>query len=237
MRAGEGQYNSADWNSGSKTVVRTEGSWRYNNLQWRFAARGKLKFSSAVGFPVNTKTSADIWQQSLCSWLLFFPLPCYFIAFISLPVLPGRGSNLVRSAARLPRSPLVQVPASFTLRLFQMWVHAACRLTSRLAPRLNTLLQVDLWMQVGAFSCFIAWCKASVFRLAKLHGRHCKPNRAAFWFLLPGPHQSHASQNRSQCPNLSVSQALVYMSWFVHLGHRGRSFQSCKTAFTSRDWE
>lgn len=86
--------------------MHSEGSWRYDNLQWRFAARGKLKFSSAIGFAMNIKTmSADIWQQRLCSWVLFFPLSCYFIAFISLPALPGRGNNLLRSAAGVPHSP------------------------------------------------------------------------------------------------------------------------------------
>lgn len=105
VRAGEDQCNSAYWNSGSKTVVHSEGCWRYDNLQWRFAASGKLKFSSAISFPVNIKAmSVDIWEQRLCSWMSFSPLSWCFVASISLPALRGRGSEERGTAAPQPPS-------------------------------------------------------------------------------------------------------------------------------------
>lgn len=154
MRSGEDQYNSTNCISGSKTVMHHEDSWRYDFLQWNVIASGKLKFSSPISFPLNTKTmSADIWQQRLCIWMLFFPLPCCFIAFIFLAALPGRGSEEGSKTipSTLGESSSLLHPHAFLYSL-QMWVPEDCRLTSRLAPRLNAVLQVDLWMQVDAFS-------------------------------------------------------------------------------------
>lgn len=94
MRSREDQYNSTYCISSCKTVVNPEDSCRYDFLQWHIIARGKLKFSSPISFPLNTKTmSADIWHERLCIWVLFFPLHCCFTAFIFLLALPGRSSE------------------------------------------------------------------------------------------------------------------------------------------------
>lgn len=228
VRAREDQCNSAYWNSGSKTVVHSEGCWRYANLQWCFAASGKLKFSSAISFPVNIKAmSVDIWEQRLCSWGLFFPLPCCFVASISLPALSGRGSKERGMTAPQPLGEGVSLlqPDAFLCSL-QMWVHGACRLTPRLAWGLNTVLQVDL-------RClFILYCMVQSFCVYT--------GKTASQTLISCPGPSSASCTAKQI-SLSrpqfLSSIILYVLMCVHLGHRGTSFKSCKIALTSRDWE
>lgn len=115
-----------------------------------------------------------------------------------------------------------------------MQIHSVCRLTSKLAPRLNT---IGLWRKVGAFSYCIGRCEASMFRLGKLHYGYCK-QQCCFLISCPGPSLILCTAKQISLPK---SHFLSSISWnvtiCVHLGHRDSSFKSCKMYLTSRCWE